>query len=115
MSKRPDAKFLIDAKESIVRIEDYIKELDYAAFLHDIKTQDAVLRNLEIIGEAVKNISSHFKNKHKDIEWKRLAGLRDKIIHYYFGVNWSIVWDVIKNRLPELKGKFEAILKEIEG
>lgn len=113
MSKRGDIEFLTDIKEAIKRIEAYIDKLDYKEFLQDIKTQDAVVRNLEIIGEAVKNITSDFKKKYKNIEWKKLAGLRDKIIHYYFGVNWDIVWDVIKNRLPEFKISIKNILNEI--
>lgn len=75
----------------------------------------ACARSLEIIGEATKNLSKDFTSKRKDVDWKKLAGLRDKIIHYYFGVNWDIVWDVIRNKLPELKGKIESILKEIES
>jgi uncharacterized protein with HEPN domain len=70
----------------------------------------ACSRSLEIIGEAVKNLSPGF-----DIEWKKIAGLRDKIIHYYFGVNWDILWDVIKRRIPTLKGQVENILKEVKG
>lgn len=110
MSKRGNVEFLTDIKEAIKRIEVYIENLNYKEFLQDIKTQDAIVRNLEVIGEAVKNITSDFKKKYKNIEWKKLAGLRDKIIHYYFGVNWDIVWDVIKNRLPALKVKIESIL-----
>ncbi len=75
----------------------------------------AAARSLEIIGEAVKNISSDLKRKHKDVEWKKIAGMRDKIIHYYFGVNWNILWDVIQNKLPDLKSKFDYILKELNS
>jgi uncharacterized protein with HEPN domain len=75
----------------------------------------ACARSLEIIGEATKNLSKDFIAKHKDVDWKKFAGLRDKIIHYYFGVNWDIVWDVIRSKLPELKEKIEGILKEAEN
>lgn len=111
MSKRGDIESLYDIRESVTRIKAYIKKLDYQEFLTDKKTQDAVVRNLEIIGEAVKNISDDFKKKHKNVEWKKLAGLRDKIIHFYFGVNWDIIWDVVKNRMPELNDKIGNILK----
>ena len=111
MSKRGDIEFLSDIKEAIKRIEEYTEKIDYDKFLKDKKTQDAVVRNLQIIGEAVKNIASDFKKKHTDIEWKKIAGLRDKITHYYFGVNWDIVWDVAKNKLPQLLGKVKDILK----
>ncbi|MEK6728050.1 MAG: DUF86 domain-containing protein [Candidatus Omnitrophota bacterium] len=110
MSKRGDIEFLSDIKEAIKRIDEYTKEIDCGKFLKDKKTQDAVVRNLQIIGEAAKNITSDFKKKYTDIEWKKLAGLRDKITHYYFGINWDIVWDVAKNKLPALFGKVKDIL-----
>ena len=79
-------------------------------------TEDAVLkracaRSFEIMGEAVKNISSDFKRKRKEIDWKNIAGMRDKLIHQYFGVNWNILWDVIKEKLPGLKVQLEKILE----
>ena len=114
MSKRGNQEFLCDIIEAVKRVETYIAKINYEEFLQDTKTQDAVIRNLEIVGEAVKNLSMDFKNKHKDIEWKKIAGLRDRIIHYYFGVNWDIVWDVINTKLPELKRKIGNIIKEIE-
>lgn len=111
MSKRPDREFLLDIKESIQRIQDYIGEMNYDEFLRDIKTQDAVVRNLETLGEAAKNLPAEFKKKYKDIDWKKIAGMRDKIIHYYFGVNWDIVWAVVQDKIPELKEKIEIILR----
>ena len=84
-------------------------------FIKDEVLKRACSRSLEIIGEAVKNLSNDFKRAHKGIEWKKIAGLRDKIIHYYFGVNWDILWDIIKNRLPELKEQVENILNKIEA
>ena len=71
----------------------------------------AASRSLEIIGKASKNISTEFRKTHKRIEWKKIAGLRDKIIHFYFGVDWEIVWNVIQEKLPELKNNIEEILK----
>jgi uncharacterized protein with HEPN domain len=92
----------------------YTKELSYPAFLQKIETQDAVVRNLEIIGEAVKNVSKTMKTENNHIQWKEIAAMRDKVIHFYFGVNWDIVWRVAKDNLPVLKEKIEGILKEIE-
>lgn len=113
MSKRADKEFLLDIQEAIRRIELYIKGLNYQDFLQKIETQDAVVRNLEIIGEAVKNISSNLKGKYKDIQWREIAGMRDKIIHFYFGVNWDIVWQTVKDKLPQLQEKVENIFREM--
>ena len=74
--------------------------------------KDAVIRNLEIIGEAAKNIPESFRIKYSIIEWKKIAGTRDKLSHGYFGVDLSTVWDVIKDDLPELKKNIEKILKD---
>ncbi len=111
MSKRRDPELLEDIVGSIDRIGIFTKNMDYPAFLRDIKTQDAVIRNLEIIGEAVKNISPNLKSQHKDIDWKNIAGMRDKIAHFYFGVNWDIVWPTIKSNLPILDKKLREILR----
>ena len=114
MSKRKDKEFLKDIIEAAERIETYTGRLNYEEFLQDIRTQDAVVRNIEIIGEAVKNLSRDLKEKHKEIQWKEVAGMRDKIIHFYFGVKWEIVWDVIKNETPALKKKIKVIVDKIE-
>lgn len=109
MSKRGDKEFLSDIKESIKRIEFYIENLEYKEFLNDIKVQDAVIRNLEIIGEAVKNISDEIKEKYPDIPWEELSGLRDRLIHHYFGVNYDIVWTIVKTELPNIAMLIEQI------
>ena len=88
--------------------------LTYENFISNELLKRGCTRSFEIIGEAVKNISDEFKNKHKDIDWKKIAGMRDKIIHYYFGVNYIIVWETIKEKIPELKQKVERFIKEIE-
>jgi len=113
MSKRGDIESLSDILEAIKRIKMYVGKMKYDEFLKDIKTQDAVIRNIEIIGEAVKNISSDLKRKHKTIDWKNIAGMRDKIIHFYFGVNWDIVWDVINKHLLELEKEIKIIMKNL--
>ena len=113
MSKRADIDFLSDIKEAIRRTNVYIEKLSCEEFLEDIKTQDAVVRNLEIIGEATKNISEELKKKYPQIPWKDLAGVRDRLIHHYFGVNFDIVWNIVKEELPEIIPQVEEIL-EIE-
>ena len=114
MPKRGDKEFLLDMIEAIKRIELYTNELSYQDFLEKIETQDAVVRNFEIIGEAVKNISKKMKTLYNNVQWKEIAGMRDKVIHFYFGVNWDIVWKAAKDDLPKLKEKIKKILKKIE-
>jgi uncharacterized protein with HEPN domain len=114
MPERGDKEFMLDMIEAIKRIELYTKELSYQDFLQKMETQDAVVRNYEIIGEAVKNLSKTLKAKYKDIQWKEIAGMRDKVIHFYFGVNWDIVWRTAKDNLPPFKEKIEGVLKAIE-
>ena len=87
------------------------ESLTYDQLLSNETLERAILRSLEVIGEASKNISQELKQKHPDIEWKEMAGLRDKLIHFYFGVDWAIVWDVIKVNIPELKIKLEIVMR----
>jgi len=115
MSKRSDKEFAIDIKEASDRIGSYIQSMNYKNFLNDPKTQDAVVRNIEIIGEAVKNLTQGFKLQHKDIDWKKIAGMRDKTIHFYFGVNLDVVWKTSKTNIPELNKKIKNIISEIEN
>lgn len=102
MSKRRDEELVEDVGEAIERIRRYTRGISYEAFLRDTMAQDAVVRNLEIVGEAAKGFSADFRKKHKAIPWRDIAGMRDRLIHHYTGVNWSIVWDVIRAKLPEL-------------
>jgi len=114
MSERDIRTYLIDILDCLKKIEDYIHGMSYEDFLQDDKTKDAILRNLEVIGEAVKNIPEPIKTKYPDVEWESAAGMRDRLIHEYFGVSFPIVWETIKQDLPILKRSIEAILKEIE-
>ena len=110
MSKREDADLVQDIQEAIRRIISYVKLISHDDFFEDTKTQDAVVRNLEIIGEAIKNISVELKDRYPTIQWKELAGLRDKLIHHYFGVNYDIVWHVVKNELPDILCQLDGIV-----
>lgn len=103
--------YLQDVLSAIRKIEKYVGETSFEEFAKDDKTTDAVVRNLEIIGEATKRMPSEIKGKYSSIEWKKIAGLRDILIHAYFGVDLEIVWDVLKNKLPDLKKKIEEIIR----
>ena len=113
MKKEP-LVFLEDIIDAIVRIEDYAHEMDEEDFREDLKTQDAVIRRLEIIGEAVKNLPSDFKESHPEIPWRKMAGMRDVLIHAYFGINVSRVWNTIKADLPDLKPGIERVIEELK-
>ena len=102
-------RHILDEVNFIIRES---KDLDFEDLLSDEILKRAMVRSLEIIGEAAKNLSKSFKEKHSDITWRELAGLRDKLIHYYFGIKWEIVWDVIKNVIPEIEGKLKVLLEE---
>jgi len=102
MSKREDIAVIQDIKESIRRIISYTSQMECKDFLQDSKTQDAVIRNIEILREATKLLSDDAKEKYPNILWKDIAGTRDKLIHDYFGVNIDIVWDIAKNEIPFL-------------
>ncbi len=83
-------------------------------FLKDDKTYDAVMRNIQIIGEAIKHLPADVRKEYKSVDWKKAAGLRDIVVHEYFGINEDIIWDVISNKIPELEKEVKKILKEIK-
>jgi len=97
---------------AIVSIESFVAGLDFNAFETDDKTLSAVIRKLEIIGEAVKQLGEDIRQTHPEIPWKQIAGMRDKLIHFYFGVNAHLVWQTIHSRLPELKAAMEQSLRQ---
>lgn len=106
--KRRDTDYLGDIKEAVNNIALYIKGLTYKKFLLDRKTQDAVVRNFEIIGEATKNLPKSIRDKYPSIPWRKMAGMRDKVIHEYFGVNHETVWKTAKNTLPVKRQNLSA-------
>lgn len=115
MSKRETTEILEDIVESIERITAYADNMSYDEFMADLKTQDAVIRNIEIIGEAVKQLPYNFTLAHSDIPWKAIVGIRDRLIHDYSGVNYDIVWAVIVNDLPSLRERLIEILQSEEN
>lgn len=106
---KDDRVYLLHVRDAIQHILDYTTA-GKENFLADRKTQDAVVRNLEIIGEATKRVSASLKDAHPDISWKPIAGMRDKLVHDYFGVNLQLVWDVVERDLPVLKLKTAQLL-----
>lgn len=110
---KDDRIYLLHIRDAIQQILDYTQP-GRASFFADRKTQDAVVRNLEIIGEATKRLSQSLKDAHPDIAWKPIAGMRDKLIRDYFGINLQLVWDVVDRDLPALERKITQLLEFLE-
>jgi len=110
MSERNWKFFLSDILMAISKIENYVQNVDLETFLQNEMIQDAVIRNLEIIGEATKQIPQNVKDKNQNIPWKQMAGLRDRLIHGYFVVDLNIVWHIVNKELPEVKAKLLKLL-----
>jgi len=114
MTDKNDLAFIEHILDSINAIEEFSKNLDKKELISNRLNQSAIVREIEIIGEAVKNISNSTKNKHCEVEWKEIVGTRDKMIHHYFGVDLDIVWNIIKINLPDLKNKILKIKQEFK-
>lgn len=111
MSKREADLYLQDILTSIQRIEDYTKDLSSEDFEKDWKTIDAVVRNLEIIGEAARNMPEEITEKYSEIPWSNMVSMRNKVIHEYFGVDVEILWKTIKEDLSPLRQQITELLK----
>jgi len=108
--KRRNLKlYLKDILEAIEKINNYTKSLSFEEFSQNTMIVDAVIRNFEIIGEATKHIPEEIRKFHSEIPWKEMAGMRDKMIHEYFGVDLEIVWKTIKIRLPQILPLLEQV------
>ena len=106
--------FLEDMADSVKKIEEYTKGISQKSFLGKEQIIDAVIRRFEIIGEASRHIPASFKRKYKDVEWKKIAGMRNVLIHEYFGVNKEKLWLTIKEDIPVLKVKLLEIFEEFK-
>jgi len=106
--------YLEDIIEAIAKIERYVANLSFEDFSRKEIVIDATIRNFEIIGEAVKRIPENIKQKYPQVEWKKIAGLRDILIHEYSAIDLEILWDIIKNKLPDFKKNISKILENRE-
>ena len=106
-----DVAYLRHILDAISRIEDYTKSIRYKEFLNNNLVQAGVIREIEIIGEASKGLNEDLKNKYKSIPWRKIAGMRDKLIHHYFGVDMDAIWETIEKDIPILKKQIRDILE----
>ncbi|MDH7606652.1 MAG: DUF86 domain-containing protein [Candidatus Bathyarchaeota archaeon] len=113
MRKRDYRNYLQDIIESINDIEDFTKNMSFEDFARDKKTINAVIRSLEVIGEAAKSVPKSFRDKYPSIPWRKMAGMRDKMIHEYFGVDVRILWETIKRDIPPLKPLILSVLESL--
>jgi|SRR6056297_1144215 len=110
MSNRDSRLLLEDILDSAKKIKQYTADLEFEAFLADDKTVDAVVRNFEIIGEAANRLSQEIKDKYPEIEWNRIRGFRNRIVHDYFGIDYRIVWTIIETYLDGLIDNIKSII-----
>ena len=109
MSKREPKLLVEDIIDSGLKILDYTKGISFDQFVDDSKTVDAVIRNFEIIGEAANRLPEEFKDQHQNIDWHRIRGFRNRIVHHYFGIDFQIVWNIKESYLPEMISKLKKI------
>ncbi|MEJ5299895.1 MAG: DUF86 domain-containing protein [Thermodesulforhabdaceae bacterium] len=107
--------YLRDILEAIKAIEKFVKDVDLESFKNDDMRSSAVIRKFEIIGEAARNIPDTVKQKYPYIPWKDIIGMRNRLIHFYFGIKYELVWETIKVDIPHLKKQIQEILENLEG
>lgn len=110
--KRDELVFFDDIIECIQKIKEYIEDINESTFEANIEKQDAVIRRIEIIGEAVKSISQETRKKYPHIPWREMAGMRDVVIHEYFGVSIGLIWRVATRELPKLEEQISEIIQK---
>ena len=113
MKKRDYTDYVEDIVTAIADIEQFVRGMGFEEFSKDKKTVFAVVRAIEIIGEAARQIPESLKNKHTEVPWKEMAGIRNKIAHEYFGVDVEVIWDTVKKNIPELKPLISDMLRDM--
>ncbi len=111
--KRSAGLYIKDILEYMERAEQYLESLSYDEFMDDVKTRDAVIRCVEVIGEATKNVPEELRKAYPDIPWRDMSGMRDKTIHGYFQVDLENVWLVVKEEIPKLKPLIKHVLEDL--
>lgn len=107
--------YIKDILQNMCDAEEFAQELSYDQFASDKKTLNAVVRSIEVIGEAAKKVPDEIRVKYPSVPWREMAGMRDKLIHFYFGVDREAVWLVVKERIPALKPLIEQILRDLSA
>lgn len=107
--------YLKDIIEAMDSIEKFVEGMESEDFKNDDKTSSAVIRKFEVIGESTKNITDSIKQSYTAIPWKEMAGMRDRLIHFYFGIKYDLVWQTIKDVIPQIKPLINEILENLEG
>lgn len=110
---RRDIDFLNDIEDAIRHVLEYIGGMTWDGYLFDRKTQDAVIRNLEVMGEAVKKLSAEERQNYAEIPWQEIAGTRDRLTHHYFGINQEIAWEIVSKDLSNLHPRIEQIIRDL--
>ena len=106
--------YLKDILEAISAIEKFVKGVDFEDFKINDEKSSAVIRKFEIIGEAAKNLPENIKKKYNSIPWRDMAGMRDRLIHFYFGIKYELVWETIKKDIPKIKSLIKKVLKDLK-
>lgn len=112
MKKSDDLALLGDVLDAILRIESYVNGVNKESFLENLMMQDAVMHQIEIVGEASNDISDEFQEKYSDLPWMQMRAIRNKIVHDYRGINLNIIWETVQNDLPALREQVRNILGE---